>query len=124
MAHSTPPPKEVFDLSSRRALKTKSCSKFDSWIVPASTLKNRDCDLWILPAWSLQNERGVPDGTHGLSLHGALKTRRWSGLDSVIVPQFCSGSAPCRALKTGSCFLIQCFYLKRVNISRMRNFFF
>ena len=34
---------------------------------------------------------------------GALKKRRYSGLDAWIVPAFCSGSAPHRALKTRRC---------------------
>ena len=49
---------------------------------------------------------GVPDWTSGLFQivpRRALKTRRWSWLDTWIVPAFCFGLSPHRSLQTGRC---------------------
>ena len=49
-------PDWIHGSSLRGALKTRRCSGFDSYIVPA---------------WSLKKTGGVPDWTRGLSLHSA-----------------------------------------------------
>ena len=85
------------ELSTHGALKTRRCSGLDSWIVPAWSLKNKEVfriGLVDRPHVEPYKKGGVPDWTRGSSLRGALKTRRCSGLDSWIIPAFCSRS-PC-----------------------------
>ena len=57
---------------------------------PCAAFKTRSCsgfDLWIVPAWKLKKQAGVSDWTCGLSLCGAFKTKRCSvfGLWIVLV---------------------------------------
>ena len=81
-----------------------------SWTVPAWSLKNKELfriglldfprlggvhptrspDSWT---WlvELYKQWVVPDWTRGSFPHGALKTRKSSGLESSIVPAFCPG---------------------------------
>ena len=73
---------------------------------PLGALKNKEVfriRLVDRPRVKPYKQGGVPDWTCRSSPRGAIKTRKCSGLDSWIIPAFCSGSAPHRALKTGRC---------------------
>ena len=71
--------------STHGALKTRSCSRLDWWVILAWSLKTISCsilNLWILnvlQAFDSWNIRLMERSTCGTSLLGALKMRRLSG---------------------------------------------
>ena len=99
----------------------------DSWIVPAWSLKYKELfriGLVDHPRVEPSKQGVVPDWTCGLSLRGALKTRRCSGLDSWTIHAW--------SLKNGEVFRIGLDFMvsvllsasvERVGVSRMRDFF-